>query len=395
MAVGALALGMGAHASAQSATTDTQPQRRPLTQPAKAPVPGKLVGNWQGTLETGQGNGLRTVVKITGDDGKYDGALYSIDQDGQPIAMSSVSLKGVDVEFVIKIIGLTYKGTLNPDGNTISGSSTQGKEKHPLNLKRVSEEDTWAIPEPVKPMAKDAQPDFEVVTVKPAKPQPDGKDYDFVGRHLTAVDVDVNDLVGLAYGVHTKQIVGAPDWFDSELFDIDGIPDVPGQPNNKQMGILFKNLLAERFGLKFHREQRELPVFVISVAKDGPKMTLSASRPDDADFDFGFGKLGNLTVRNITMVDFAIWMQASVTDRPIVDQTGLTGRYDFKLKWTPDDSQFAQFRSANWIAPKRDNPNGPPPLDVAMRQQIGLDIKATKAMVDVIVIDHVEQPSAN
>jgi len=309
--------------------------------------------------------------------------------------MSSVSLKGTDVEFTIKIIGLTYKGTLNTDGNTISGTSTQGKETHPLNLKRVSEEDTWAIPEPVKPMAKDAQPDFEVVTIKPGKPTPDGKDYDFQGRRLTAVAVNVNDLVGLAYGVHPRQIVGGPDWFDSELFDIDGIPDVPGQPNNKQMGILFKNLLASRFALKFHHEQREMPVFVISVAKGGPKMTVSASRPDDPDFGFDFGRLGDLTVRNITMVDFAIWMQSSVTDRPIVDQTGLTGRYDFKLKWTPDDSQFAQFRSSGQVVQKRDTPNGPPPLDVAMRQQIGLDIKATKTMVDVIVIDHVEQPSAN
>ena len=168
-----------------------------------------------------------------------------------------------------------------------------------------------------------------------------------------------------------------------------------GEPNNKQMGILFKNLLASRFALKVHHEQREMSVFVISVAKGGPKMTASASRPDDPDFDFGFGRLGNLTVRNITMVDFAIWMQGCVTDRPIVDQTGLTGRYDFQLKWTPDDSQFAQFRSTGAVPRKRDGPNAPPPLDVAMRQQIGLDIKATKAMVDVIVIDHVEQPSAN
>ena len=202
LAVGMLVLGIPC-ADAQSAQPTgaaTQTERRPLTQPAKAPVAGKLVGNWQGKLETGEGDGLRIVVKIAGDDGKYHGALYSIDQDGQPIAMTSVSLKGTDVEFTIKIIGLTYKGTLNPDGNTISGSSTQGKETHPLNLKHVGEE-TWTVPEPVKPMAKDAQPDFEVVTIKPGKPTPDGKDYDFLGRRLVAIAVNVNDLVGLAYGV--------------------------------------------------------------------------------------------------------------------------------------------------------------------------------------------------
>lgn len=356
---------------------------------------GKLAGNWQGTLVMAEGQGLRTVLKIAWDDGKYRGALYSLDQGGDAIAMSSVSLQGSSVEFAIKLIGLTYKGTLNPDGNTISGSATQSNQTHTLNLNRVSEEDTWAIPEPTKPMAKDADPGFEVATIKPSKPTPDGKDFDFEGRHLTAVDIDVNDLISLGYGIHARQIIGAPEWFNSELFDIDGIPDVPGEPNEKQMGILFQKLLADRFALKFHREQRELSVFAITVDKGGPTMTLSASRADDADDDFNFGRLGNLTVRNMNMTDFAQWMQASVTDRPMIDRTGLKDRYDFKLKWTPDDSQFAQFRSSGEAVRKRNNPNGPPPLDVAIRQQIGLRIDAVKAMVDVIVIDHVEHPSPN
>lgn len=373
------------------------PQRRQLTEGAQASASpqAKLAGNWQGTLQTGQGDGLRVVVKIAGDDGKYRGALYSLDQGGEPIALNSVLLRGTDVTLTSKLLGLTYKGTLNPDGNTISGISTQGKQALTLNLKRVSEEDTWAIPEPVKPMAKDADPAFEVATIKPAKPTPDGKNFDFEGRHLTAVDVDVNDLISLGYGLHARQIVGAPAWFESELFDIDGIPDVPGEPNEKQMALLFQKLLADRFALKFHREQRELSVFAIAVAKGGPKMTPSAARPDDADDDFDFGRLGNLTVRNMTMADFAVWMQASVTDRPVVDRTGLKDRFDFKLKWTPDESQFAQFRSSGETVRPRNGPNAPPPLDVAMQQQIGLRIDAVKAMVDVLVIDHVEQPSPN
>jgi uncharacterized protein (TIGR03435 family) len=393
IAVVVLALSVCVSASAQSGAAEPA-QRRPLTQPAKAPVPGKLVGNWQGTLETGQGDGLRIVVKIAGDDGRYHGALYSIDQGGDAIAMTSVSLKGGDVAFAITVIGLTYKGTLNPDGNSISGSSTQGKETHALNLKRVSEEETWAIPGPVKPMAKDAQPDFEVVTVKPSKPNTPGKSIDFDGRRVTAQNFNMDDLISFAYGLHSRQIIGAPGWFDSELFDIDGIPDVPGEPSEKQTGVLLQKLLVERFGLKFHHEQRELSVFAITVAKGGPKMTVSAPGQENDD-DFSFARLGNLTVGNMTMADFAQWMQRSVTDRPIVDQTGLTEHYDFKLKWTPDDSQFAQFRSTGAVPRKREGANAPPPLDVAMRQQIGLDIKPVKAMVDVIVIDHMEQPSAN
>jgi len=383
--------------AAQEKTAAQPPERRPLAQSKAAPVEGKLVGNWQGTLGAGEGgDGLRTVLKITGDDGKYRGALYSIDQGPEAMAFSSISLQGSAVSFAIKSIGLTYKGTLNPDGNTISGSSAQGKETHTLNLKRVTEEETWAIPEPVKPMAKDAQPGFEVVTIKPGQAEHAGDvGTDFEGRHFKALNYNVNDMIADAYGLHTRQIVGAPDWFDSELFDIDGIPDVPGEPNDRQAGIMLGKLLADRFALKFHHEQRELSAFAITVAKGGPKMTVSAAPASDTVSDFGFSRPGNLTALNITMGEFAAQMQSSVTDRPIIDRTGLTERYDFKLRWTPDDSEFAQFRSAGVAVRKRDNPNGPPPLDVAMQQQIGLRIEPVKAMVDVIVIDHVEQPSPN
>jgi uncharacterized protein (TIGR03435 family) len=363
-----------AQQSAPAAAT-SQGERRQLTEGAKPPVQGKLVGNWQGTLQTGQGDGLRIVVKIADDDGKYRGALYSLDQGGEPIALSSVSLHGTDMNFMSKIIGLTYKGTLNPDGNTISGSSTQGKQTLILNLARVSEEDTWAIPEPAKPMP--------------------GKTIDFEGRHFTMVNYDVNDLLSDAYGLHARQIVGGPAWFDSELYDIDGVPDVPGEPSDKQADIMLQKLLADRFALKFHHEQRELSVFAITVAKGGPKMTLTAARADDPDDDFWFDKLGDLTVRNISMDEFAKEMQGSVTDRPVIDRTGLKDRYDFKLRWTPDDSQFAQFRSAGVQQRKTSKPSNQPALNDAMQQQIGLRIEPVKTMVDVIVVDHVEHPSPN
>lgn len=97
------------------------------------------------------------------------------------------------------------------------------------------------------------------------------------------------------------------------------------------------------------------------------------------------------------MADFAIGLQTTVTDRPVVDQTGLTGRYDFTLKWTPDDSQFAQFRGAVPQPPPAagDNPNAPPSLYTAVQEQLGLKIEAEKAPDDVMVIDHVEKPSPN
>jgi uncharacterized protein (TIGR03435 family) len=351
-----------------------------------------ITGNWQGTLQAGKG--LRTIIKITKDDGKLKGVMYSIDQSPQPIALSSVSIDKTTVGFAIKMFDLSYTGTLNPAGTTIIGNATQGGQTHVLNLDHVTAENTWPIPEAPKPMAKDAKPGFEVVTIKPGVPNSPGKNIGFRGRNFRMRNFDVDDLIGLGYGLHAKQIIGAPDWFNTVLFDIDGVPDAEGVPSQAQQGIMIQKLLADRFVLKFHHEQRELSVFAITVAKGGPKMQVNAAGPDDS-IGFGFRKLGDLTVRNMTIADFAKWFQGSVVDRPVVDQTGLKDRFDFTLKWTPDDSQFAQFRSTGPIPSAGDDPDAPPALNDAIQQQIGLKITPVKAMDDVIVIDHVEKPSAN
>jgi uncharacterized protein (TIGR03435 family) len=361
---------------------------------APAQAAGDLTGNWQGTLQAG--NGLRTLIKVSkGADGQYKAVFYSIDQGGQAIGVNTFDVQGNAVKFAITGFNLTYAGTLSPDGQSIAGIVTQGGQDHPLNLAHVSDDAAWPVPEAAKPMAKDAKPGFDVVTIKPGAPGARGKNIGFQGRHFKMRNFDVDDLLALAYGLHTKQIIGAPDWFNSELFDVDGVPDVEGIPNEAQQAIMMQKLLADRFGLKFHHEQRELSVFAITVAKGGPKMHLTAAVSPDAGSPFFFRNIGDLTVGNMTIANFAKWFQGSVTDRPVVDQTGLTDRYDFTLKWTADDSQFAQFRSAGAVIRQSDDPNAPPALNDAMQQQLGLKIEPVKAMDDVIVIDHAEHPSAN
>jgi uncharacterized protein (TIGR03435 family) len=244
-------------------------------------------------------------------------------------------------------------------------------------------------------MAADANPSFDVATVKPSTPGSQGKGFGFRGGSFVTHNTDLNDLIAFAYGLHTKQIINAPDWFGTDLFEIEGKPDAEGRPSMKQMSIMVQKLLAERFKLTFHHETRDLNVYVISVASGGPKMAKSASAPTDPSAFF-FRGLGDLTVRNQTMKDFATWMQNGVMDRPVVDQTGLTDRYDFQLKWTPDESQFAAFRSVGSVVPPpTDDPKAPPSLYTAITEQIGLKMGPAKAPDDVIVIDHVEKPSAN
>lgn len=349
-----------------------------------------LVGNWQGTLEAGKG--LRTVIKVTKDDGKLKGVMYSVDQGGQPLPMTSIALDGKAVSFGIKMLDVSYAGTLNPDGNSISGSATQNGQTHTLNLVRVNAETMWAIPEPPKSMPADAKPKFDVVTVKPSDPDRPGKLFTIRGRHVLTINTNVTDLVTFAYGLHAKQIVDAPEWF-SDKFDVDGVPDVEGQPSSAQLKMLIQDVLTQRFKLAFHHDERELAVYALTVGKGGPKMTVTADKPE-GNRNFIFRGLGKLVVTNSTMRDFCDGMQGAVMDKPVVDHTGLANRYDFQLNWTPDQSQFAQMGMKVPLA-ATDDPNAPPSLYTAIGEQLGLKLEPMKGKADVIVVDHVEKPSAN
>ena len=240
-------------------------------------------------------------------------------------------------------------------------------------------------------MPDDAKPKFDVVTIKPSDPSRPGKAFTLRGRHVVTINTYVSDLITFAYALHPKQLVNAPAWID-EKYDLDGVPDVEGQPSTPQMRLLVQDALATRFGLKFHRDQRELPAYALSVAKGGPKLTPTSDAPN-APKNFGFTALGRLRVTNATMRDFCDGMQGAVMDKPVVDQTGLTGRYDFTLNWTPDESQFAVL--GGYHAPAQEDPNAPPSLSTAIQEQLGLKLENTKAKVDTFVIDHLEKPTAN
>ena len=351
-----------------------------------------VTGTWQGTLAAGKG--LRTIVKITKDDGVLKSVFYSIDQTPQPIPVSKTTLSGSTLTFKIDGLDLVYEGKFD-GGNTITGTSTQGGHALALNFTRATPETAWAIPEPpakLPPMAKDADPSFEVATIKPSKPGAIGPGYRPVRRDFDAFAATINDLIEFGYGLSAKQVSGGPAWLATDRFDISAKPDGEGAPSQEQWKTMVRKLLVERVGLKFHLEKKELPVYLITVAKSGPKLTKSTGDPDTLG-GIGFRQLGVLGASNATIKDFAEAMQAVAMDRPVVDQTGLTGRWNFALKWTPDDSQFGALGVKT--PPPTDAADAPPPLFVAIQEQIGLKMEAVKAPVDVMVVDKVQRPSEN
>jgi uncharacterized protein (TIGR03435 family) len=236
--------------------------------------------------------------------------------------------------------------------------------------------------ESMKPMAADAHPSFDVASIKLADPDDHSSGFQTQGRRVFIENETMNDIISYAYGVHAKQIVGGPDWFGSKRFDIRGLPDVDGIPNTAQYREMVIKLLADRFQLKFHREKREMSCYAVMVAKGGPK--IEASKSDGLPDQTGRNNNGQASWRftNNSMEDFAKFLQF-VLDRPVVDQTGLKGKYDFKLAWTKDN------------APPTSDPNAAPGFFTAIHEQAGLKVEPSKAEVDVLAIDHVVQPSAD
>jgi len=355
-----------------------------------------LTGSWQGALKLPDGRELRIVIKVSKADGNaLRGLMYSIDQGAQAIPANPVTLQGSTVKMSMPGIGGSYEGKMEADGDSITGNWKQGPEPIALNLKRATVQTAWAIPEPPpppKPMAADATPEFEVATIKPSTPDRPGKAFMVRGRQFSTINTTLGDLIAFAYGIHAKQITGAPAWVETEKYDLAAQPNGEGQPNDRQWKAMIQKLLVDRFKLAFHRDKKVLSVYAITVAKNGPKLTKSEGNPAGLPGLF-FRGLGNLPATNATIADFAGVMQSAVLDRPVVDQTGLTGRWDFTLIWTPDEFQFGGAGAK--APPPANNAAAPPDLFTAFQEQLGLKLEATKAPAEVFVIDRVEKPSEN
>jgi uncharacterized protein (TIGR03435 family) len=234
---------------------------------------------------------------------------------------------------------------------------------------------------------------FEVATIKPTAPDYQG------GRFITMQSVNrfvvknftLKTLVGAAYNLTPRAISGGPAWIDSDRYDI--VAATPGtvRPNLDEQMSMLRKLLADRFKLTFHREQKQLSIYALTVAKSGLKLKESSAPPDTPPVLINrmFPDRVLLPARNATMVQLASMMQRAVLDRPVLDKTGLSGKYDFDLEWTPDETQFGGQR------PAATSESTKPDLFAAIQQQLGLKLEATKGPVEVLVIGQVERPSEN
>ncbi len=248
----------------------------------------------------------------------------------------------------------------------------------------------FVVAAPLVAQDKPARLTFEVASVKPSPPggrgggiraQPGGQRY-------SAQNVPVKLMISLMYKVPMRQITGGPAWIESDPFDIDAKADHSYSLDD--LHIMFQNLLADRFKLKFHKEYKEGAVYTLSVDKSGSKMKVNDT-PEPFDIPIKGSKDGVTLGTRVPMQYFCWWLgQILQRDgRPVIDKTGLTGNYDFTLSFVPDlPPDF----------PKENLPPGfldRPSLFDALREQLGLRLQPAKGPVEYFVIDSAEKPSEN
>ena len=238
--------------------------------------------------------------------------------------------------------------------------------------------------------------EFEVASIKKADPETLDRYIRMQTAHqFVAHNHALKTLIAAAYDVSPEAISGGPAWVESEHYEILAKAPNDVRPNlNEQMAML-RALLAERFKLTFYREQKEMSIYALTIAKGGSKLKESTVFPDSLPegpspliFVVSPQSL-KLPARYATMAELASVFQRATLERPVVDQAGLTGRYDFDLEFAIDETLFG-----GALGKGSDNPANPP-LFAAIREQLGLKLEATRGPVSTLVIDRAERASEN
>ncbi len=242
-----------------------------------------------------------------------------------------------------------------------------------------------------------ASPAFEAATVKPNKSSPlpsgaggRGGSLRPAGSELIGENVTLWKCIAQAYGVSEDKdyAISGPDWLKSERYDIVAkFPaDMPRDPAHMraQAELMFQALLAERFKLVVHRESKIVPGYALIKVKAGPRLQPGEPGPNSTQ-----GRDGVFEAKNISMARFSDFL-TRFAGRPVEDKTELTGVFNFKLEWTPDEQPM----------PSPDGGERPassgPSLFTALQEQLGLKLESQKVSVGIVVVDHAERvPVAN
>jgi len=237
---------------------------------------------------------------------------------------------------------------------------------------------------------------FDVATIKPTNAT-DGHTHIYrhpVDGEFQAMNLSLKGLLEFAYGLPETRMIGGPAWLDSAKWDVQAKAgsdvDVQIRTSSDEARRTLKQqmvqaLLADRFKLTVHQETRELPVYALVVAKGGPKFHEAEANGTS----IGSGN-SHIRIQGGDSVAVLAALLAKVLGRVVLDQTGIQGRYDITLKWTPENGLPDKVNGAS----SAEETNGPS-IFTAVQEQLGLRLETQKGPVGVLVVDRVEMPSEN
>lgn len=235
-------------------------------------------------------------------------------------------------------------------------------------------------------------PAFEAASIKPAAPDRRGMGMNVSPGRIRIINSSLKLCIQMAWDVREFQVSGATGWMDTEHWDIDAV--APERLKKDEYRPMLQALLTDRFGLATHRESGERSGYALVVAKSGPKLPPAG---DSSDFVFGRNGSGDRTLKaqNATLADLAQGL-ASILGMPVIDRTGIDGRFDLSLQWTPDSAHEPALSKEGMPAPPppSDATSGPGIITV-LQEKLGLKLEARKVPVEVIVIDRATRPSGN
>lgn len=263
------------------------------------------------------------------------------------------------------------------------------------------------------PPAGAALPKFEVVSVRPNKSDRMQMGIRFTADGAAFSGIPLHMMLREAFNVSDDRLIVEPEWVKTARFDIEAkvapedMAALKGLKGPGRFAMLLP-VFEERFGLKFHHETRDLTVYTLVVAKGGPKLTVAdpnntypnGVKPPEGASGAGLMRMGpgDLLGQGVS-VAMLVQQLSTTLGGKVVDKTGLTGKYDFDLKFEPDEVSGSKMSLPDGgAAPGMATPppsGGGPSLFAALDEQLGLKLEAHKEPTDVIVIDHIEQPTAN
>jgi len=225
-------------------------------------------------------------------------------------------------------------------------------------------------------------PAFEVASVKATGRPPESSTAGWTVNHgnFTARAAWVRGLIAFGHDVRATQVHGGPSWIDTEQFDVIA---KAGSADTKldEMKAMVRTLLEDRFKLVAHRNKQESPIYTVVIGKKGSKMR--EANEDERTSVSAVG--GRLVCTRVNMLGLVITL-ANRLGAPVEDETGLTGFYDFTLEWRDPLSSTSDAQQSA---------SSPPDIFRAVEDQLGLKLTATRGLVDILVIDHIEKPTEN